>query len=170
MPKPKSISADPAGRPSIRPLRRRDHAQWLRLRRALWPDCSAAMHRFEMQTQSARSRNRGVLVLDCGAGRLGGFIEFSVRARVDGSLSPRVGYVEGWFVEASLRGAGWGRRLVAAAEAWTAARGLTELASDAELDNPAGIRAHHAVGFCETFRLVNFIKKVRAHRAVKSRA
>jgi aminoglycoside 6'-N-acetyltransferase I len=128
------------------------------------------MHGFEMRTQSARSRHRGVLVLDCGAGRLGGFIELSVRTRVDASYSPRVGYVEGWYVEPALRGAGWGRRLVAAAGAWSTARDLTELASDAELDNPAGIRAHHAVGFRETFRLVNFIKKVRARRAVKSRA
>jgi len=119
------------------------------------------MHRLEMRRQSARSRNRAVLVLDCGDGRLRGFIELSVRTRVDGSYSPRVGYVEGWYVEPDQRGAGWGRRLVAAGETWTAERGLTELASDAELENHASIRAHRAVGFRETFRLVGFLKRVR---------
>jgi aminoglycoside 6'-N-acetyltransferase I len=122
------------------------------------------MHRFEMSRLSTRSRLRGVLVLDCGAGRLGGFIELGVRARVDGSFSPRVAYVEGWYVDPDRRGAGWGRRLIAAAEAWAARRGLTELASDAELANPAGIRAHRALGFRETFRLVCFLKSVRRNQ------
>jgi aminoglycoside 6'-N-acetyltransferase I len=161
MPKPKSSSAESAAGPVIRPLQRRDHPQWLRLRRALWPDCSPAMHRFEMRQQSARSRHRGVLVLDCGDGRLGGFIELAVRTRVDGSFSPRIGYVEGWYVDSARRGSGWGRRLMRAAGDWAAARGLTELASDAELENPAGLRAHQAAGFRETFRLVHFIKRLR---------
>lgn len=144
----------------IRPLHRTDHPEWFRMRRTLWPDCSAAMHRLEMREQSARSRNRAVLVLDRGE-KLGGFIELSVRPRVDGSRSLRVGFVEGWYLDPDLRRRGWGRRLIAAAEAWTDARGLTELASDAELDNPDSIAAHRAVGFRETFRLVHFLKKVR---------
>lgn len=160
MPTPSSTSAEPR----LRPLRPADHAEWLRLRRALWPGVSAKMHRLEMREQGARSRRRGVLVLDRGRARLGGFIELSVRPRVDGSLSPRVGFVEGWYVEPDLRGQDWGRRLIEAAGAWTAARGLTELASDAELANPAGIAAHRAVGFRETFRLVHFLKTVRGAR------
>ena len=40
------------------------------------------------------------------------------------------------------------------------ARGLDELASDVELWNEAGIAAHHALGFRETFRVVQFIKRV----------
>lgn len=157
MPKPNSALAEPA----VRPLRPADHAEWLRLRRDLWPAVSAAMHRVEMREQSARRRDRAVLVLAAGAGRLAGFVELSVRPRVDGSLSPQVGFVEGWYVEPAFRGRGWGRRLVAAAEAWTAARGLTELASDAELANTGSIAAHRALGFRETFRLVHFLKKVR---------
>jgi aminoglycoside 6'-N-acetyltransferase I len=144
----------------IRPLRRPDHPEWLRLRRALWPDCAPAMHRLEMKEQSARSRLRAVLVLDRGD-RLGGFIELSVRPRVDGARSPRVGFVEGWYLDPDLRRQGWGRRLISAAEVWTAARGLTELASDAELSNAVGIAAHQAAGFRETFRLVHFLKPVK---------
>lgn len=145
---------------TLRPLRRTDHREWLRLRRALWPDCPAAMHRLEMQEQATRSRSRAVLVVDRGPG-LGGFIELSVRTRVDGSLSPRVAYVEGWYVDPDLRHRGWGRRLIRAAERWAAARGLTELASDAELARRSSQAAHRATGFRETFRLVHFVKKVR---------
>jgi aminoglycoside 6'-N-acetyltransferase I len=50
--------------------------------------------------------------------------------------------------------------LIAAAEKWTRERGLTEIASDAELENETSIRAHKALGFQETFRLVHFLKRV----------
>ncbi len=138
-----------------------DRPELVRMRVALWPDCSAAMHRYEMRAFAKRSRVRGILVLDRGDGRLGGFIELSVRPRVDGSMSARVGYVEGWWVDPDLRGDGWGRHMIRAAETWTAARGLTELASDAELANPDGIAAHRACGFRESFRVVQFLKKVK---------
>jgi len=153
----------PRSRPFVRPLRRNDHAEWLRMRRALWPDVSVALHRVEMREQSRRSRARAVLVIDRDGvdAKLGGFIELSVRSRVDGSLRARVGYVDGWFVDPDLRGRTWGRQLMRAAEAWTAARGPDELASDAEIDNPASLAAHAALGFRETFRLVHFLKKVR---------
>lgn len=116
-----------------------------------------------MREQSRRSRARAVLVIDRDGvdAKLGGFIELSVRSRVDGSLRARVGYVDGWFVDPDLRGRTWGRQLMRAAEAWTAARGPDELASDAEIDNPASLAAHAALGFRETFRLVHFLKKVR---------
>lgn len=148
--------------PFLRPYRPAvDRPELVRMRVALWPDCSAIMHRYEMRAFAKRSRVRGILVLDRGDGRLGGFIELSVRLRVDGSMSDRLGYVEGWYVDPDLRGTGWGRRMIRAAEAWTAARGLTELGSDAELANPDGIAAHRACGFRETFRLVLFLKPVR---------
>jgi aminoglycoside 6'-N-acetyltransferase I len=146
----------------LRPYRpAADRPELVRLRAALWPDCAAAMHRYEMRAFAKRSRRRGILVLDRGDRRLGGFIELSVRPRVDGSMSERLGYVEGWYVDPDLRGHHWGRKMIRAAEAWTAARGLTELGSDAELANKKGIAAHRASGFRETFRLVLFLKRVR---------
>ncbi len=148
--------------PFLRPYRPAgDRPELVRLRVALWPDCSAAMHRYEMRNFAKRSRVRGILVIDRGSGRLGGFIELSVRPRVDGSMSDRLGYVEGWYADPDLRGQGWGRKMIHAAEIWTAARGLTELGSDAELANQVGVAAHQACGFRETFRIVMFIKKVR---------
>ena len=150
----------------IRPLETHDHSDWLRLRRALWPDCSEAMHACEMKGYANSADTRAVFVLVREEGRLGGFVEVSVRDRVDGSMSPRVAYLEGWFVEPDLRGQGFGRSLVAAAERWGVERGLTEMASDAALDNTEGCRAHQALGFRETFRLVHFLKSLPAVTAL----
>ena len=128
------------------------------MRRALWPDVADDMHALEMAEQL--SGHHAVLVHD-GGERLSGFVELSVRSRVDGSRSERVGYVEGWWVEPEHRGRGVGRTLIEAAERWAREQGLTELASDAELDDEDAIRAHRALGFRETFRLVHFLKPVR---------
>src|SRR5262245_62170709 len=145
----------------IRPLEPHDQPEWLRLRRALWPDCPETMHVREMEEYASRGGARAVFVIPRDGGRLGGFVEVSIRDRVDGSLSARVAYVEGWFVEPDLRGKGFGRKLIEAAERWALARGLSEIASDAELDNAGSVRAHLALGFRETFRLVHFLKSIQ---------
>jgi aminoglycoside 6'-N-acetyltransferase I len=145
----------------IRPATSADRREWGRLRRALWPDCKGPRAALEMREQLSDPRNFGVLVMDCGDGRLAGFIELALRDGVDGAARETTAYVEGWFVEPELRRGGWGRRLVAAGERWARARGMRELASDAELWNRNAIKAHRAVGFRETFRVVQFLKRVR---------
>ena len=144
----------------IRLVEPADHDEWLRMRRALWPDVENSMHELEMPILTGEPAEQCVLVVDNGTDRLIGFIELSVRPRVDGSYSERVGYVEGWFVDEVYRDQGIGRRLMRSAETWASGQGLTELASDSELLNENGIRAHVALGFKETFRLVHFLKPV----------
>jgi aminoglycoside 6'-N-acetyltransferase I len=131
------------------------------MRRALWPDCRGPRAALEMREQMSDPRKFGVLVLDRGDGRLAGFIELALRDGVDGAAREVSAYVEGWFVEKDLRGQGWGRKLVAAGGRWAKARGMIELASDAELWNKGAIAAHKGVGFRETFRSVLFIKRLR---------
>ena len=137
-----------------------DCAGWLRMRYALWPECPEERHHLEMQGIAGSASENAVLVIDRGDGTLGGFIEVSVRATVDGAHSERTAYVEGWYVDPVLRGQGLGRQLMEAAEAWAVARGHTEIASDAEIDNLASIQAHKALGFSETFRVVQFLKRL----------
>ena len=132
------------------------------MRQALWPDCRGARATLEMREQLSDPKKIGVFVIDPGDGRHRGFIELALREGVDGAARETTAYVEGWFVEKSLRGAGWGRKLVAAAAKWARARGMAELASDAELWNRGAIAAHRAVGFRETFRVVQFLKRVRS--------
>lgn len=145
----------------ITQLQEGDRAEWLRMRRALWPDCPEEMHVFEVAQHESNSAETAVFIFRRNNGGLGGFVEVSIRDRVDGSMSERVGYVEGWFVDEDLRSTGIGRELIAAAERWTVERGLVEIASDAELENENSIRAHKALGFHETFRLVHFLKRCR---------
>ena len=145
----------------IRRLSREDWPEWRRMRAALWPDCRPEMHELEMAEQSAAS-DATVFVHQRPDGLLGGFIELSIRDRVDGSLSPQVGYIEGWYVHPDLRGRGIGRQLIERAAEWARQCGLKELASDAEVTNEQSIRAHQALGFRETFRLVHFLKPVQA--------
>ncbi len=148
--------------PRIRHATTADRPEWARLRQALWPDCKGARATLEMREQLSDPKKFGVLVIDAGSGRLRGFIELALRDGVDGATQETTAYVEGWYVEKPLRRAGWGRRLVAAAAKWARDRGMTELASDAELWNRAAIAAHRAVGFRETFRVVQFLKRVRS--------
>ncbi|MDX1420264.1 MAG: GNAT family N-acetyltransferase [Rubricoccaceae bacterium] len=146
---------------TIRPLRADDPADvaaWHRLRRALWPDCEEAIHAAEV-ARHLMAGDTTVLVAEDGDS-LVGFVELAVRERVEGSTEERVGYVEGWFVAEAHRGTGLGRALIEAAEDWTRARGLRELASDAELSNTGSIAAHQALGFRETFRVVQFLKRL----------
>jgi aminoglycoside 6'-N-acetyltransferase I len=145
----------------IRPAMTSDQREWARMRRALWPDCQGPRSVLEMREQLSDPKKFGVLVLDTGNGRLGGFVELALRDGVDGAARETTAFVEGWFVEEALRGAGWGRKLIKAAEKWARDRGMVELASDAELWNAVGIAAHRAVGFRETFRSVQFLKRVR---------
>jgi aminoglycoside 6'-N-acetyltransferase I len=137
-----------------------DREEWGRLRRALWPDCKGARAELEMREQLSEPKKFGVLVIDCGGGRLGGFAELALRDGVDGAARETTAFLEGWFVEAELRGKGWGRKLIVAAGRWAKARGMVELASDAELENAEAIAAHRALGFRETFRVVQFLRRV----------
>jgi aminoglycoside 6'-N-acetyltransferase I len=113
-----------------------------------------------MREQLSDPKRFGVLVIDLGAGRLAGFVELALREGVDGAARETTAYVEGWYVEEALRRKGWGRKLIAAASSWARARGMVELASDAELWNDGAIAAHAGVGFRETFRVVQFLKRL----------
>jgi aminoglycoside 6'-N-acetyltransferase I len=145
----------------IRPATKADYAEWARLRRTLWPDCKGPRAELEMREQMSDPKKFGVLVIDRGKGELAGFAEVALRDGVDGAAREVTAYLEGWFVEPAVRGTGWGRRLIAAAARWAKSRGMVELASDAELWNRNAIAAHRAVGFRETFRSVQFVKRVR---------
>ena len=147
---------------AVRQINGSDHSEWLRMRGALWPDCSEAMHSLEIKQYFDHADRTVVFVFEReGGGGLGGFLELTIRDRVDGSYSERVGYVEGWYVDPELRGLGIGRQLMASAEQWVISHGLTELASDTEIENEHSIDAHQALGFRETFRLVHFIKQLK---------
>ena len=138
-----------------------DQQQWLEMRRTLWPDCPKERHFLQIDLLL---RSGGIVLLAEGAdGRSLGFAEISIRRdHVEGTCSAPVPYLEGWYVDPSHRNRGVGRALIDAAEKWALEAGFTELASDAEIVNDKGIRAHLNLGFREVGRSVHFVRPLRS--------
>ena len=145
----------------IRPLSQGDRGEWARLRQALWPDDLAAhLQMVDRWLAGDPTDVVAVFGLDRQNGQLGGFVELNIRNYAEGSEATQVPYVEGWYVDPDLRGQGYGKQLMQAAERWAIAQGFGELASDTEIDNEHSIAAHWALGFEETDRIVCFLKKL----------
>ncbi len=133
-------------------------AGWAALRASLWTDVSDAVHRTEMAAIVDRPERYAAFLIDIG-GRTVAFAEASLRAEyVNGTSSSPVVFLEGLSVAPDVWRRGHARRLVDAVAEWGRGLGCRELASDAHVDNTAGILAHRAVGFEETERVVYFRK------------
>jgi aminoglycoside 6'-N-acetyltransferase I len=138
-----------------------DQPGWLDLRLALWTDGSADDHRGYMTLALAQPDRFLQLMLYDEKRVPIGFIEGSIRADyVNGTETSPVGFVEGVYVYEPWRRKGAARMLYAAVGDWARARGCSELASDALLENEESQRAHRALGFKETERVVYFVKKL----------
>jgi len=138
-----------------------DQPGWLDFRLALWPDATADDHRGYMAISLAQPERFLQLMMYDADHQPIGFIEGSIRTDyVNGTETSPVGFVEGVFVAPSWRRKGVARQLFAAIGDWAQARGCRELASDALLENEASQRAHRALGFKETERVVYFAKKL----------
>jgi aminoglycoside 6'-N-acetyltransferase I len=136
-----------------------NQAGWLQFRVALWPDASADEHRGYMAISLAQPERFLQLMMYDEKREPIGFIEGSIRSDyVNGTETSPVGFVEGVYVVPTMRRQGVARRLFEAIGDWARARGCRELASDALLENEASQRAHRALGFKETERVVYFSK------------
>jgi len=132
-----------------------DQAEWAALRLALWPH-----HTIEELREEIADMLKGDFA---GFGAFDGttpvgFAEVSQRAYGDGCDTAPVAWLEGIFVVQSHRRRGIGKLLLAAVEDWGRSRGLTELGSDAALDNLTSRLSHALWGFDETERAVMFRK------------
>ncbi|HEX4403597.1 MAG TPA: GNAT family N-acetyltransferase [Polyangia bacterium] len=141
------------------PLPKADDVEWLRLRVGLWPEQTRRELDRDRAIFAARSDRNVVFLARRADGRLGGFLEASLREYAEGCATSPVGFIEGWYVDADLRRAGVGRALVRAAEAWAKARGCVEMGSDTEAVNVRSQRAHAALGYGAT-RMVSFWKRL----------
>ncbi len=144
----------------IRRVEPRDKDEWLRMRRALWPECPLEKHLFEMAEYSSDEQRLATFVAIRAGGGLCGFLEASIRPFADACESRPVGYIEGWYVDADARLQGIGRELVRAAEAWAVTHGCTEMASDCAIGNEPSLQAHLALGYVEAQRLIHFKKSL----------
>lgn len=138
-----------------------DQPGWLDFRLALWPDADADDHRGYMAIALSQPERFLQLMAYDAQRQPVGFIEGSIRSDyVNGTESSPVGFVEGVYVAPAWRRRGVARQLFAAIGEWAKARGCRELASDALIDNDTSQRAHEALGFRETERVVYFTKRL----------
>lgn len=90
-----------------------------------------------------------------------GFAQASVRHDyVNGTSTSPVVFLEGIYVEPSFRRAGLARQLVAAVARWAGNLHLSELASDADINNEGSLAMHASLGFEEAERVVFFRRAV----------
>jgi aminoglycoside 6'-N-acetyltransferase I len=132
---------------------------WSGLRHQLWPHLSLEGHRAEIvDALSEPERLAAFLCLD-GKGRAVGLAEASIRSDyVNGCETSPVAFLEGIVVDPATRRQGVAALLIAAVGDWAQSKGLSELASDAELENTVSHAMHAALGFEETQRVVYFRK------------
>jgi aminoglycoside 6'-N-acetyltransferase I len=145
---------------SITPVTEADFEEWLAMGLELWPDHPEGELRAIFRELMASPKEED-FIGRTPDGNAVGFLNLSTRTDyVEGTETSPVGYIEGIFVKEHLRKSGVGRAMVSFAERWAAAKGYTELASDAELDNVDSHRFHASVGFREGGRIVAFVKDV----------
>jgi aminoglycoside 6'-N-acetyltransferase I len=151
---------------TVRLVEKRDGADWLRMRLALWPDCSAEHHAQELADYLSLAHSDGVvLVAERQDGKLCGFLETSIRSAAEGCWNGPIGYIEGLYVDPDMRRQGVGRSLVDAAERWAVSVGCCEMGSDAKLANQTSIDAHKSLGYGVVNRLVHFRKPLSLEAA-----
>jgi aminoglycoside 6'-N-acetyltransferase I len=136
-------------------------AGWLALRRRLYPEHDDTSLAAEMRAFCADPARHGQFLCLAPDGSAIGLVEVSLRRDfVNGTRSSPVAFLESIVVTPAWRRQGIATELVAAAESWGRARGCSEFASDALLDNAASHALHAALGFEATRRVVFFRKPI----------
>ncbi len=149
--------------PTLRDATPADIDGWLVLRLAMFPHHPVEFLRDELMALLDDPERRGAFLAVDANGTLLGFAEVALRADyVPGVRTSPVAFLEAIHVAPAARRRGIARALVTHAHAWGRARGCSEFASDALLDNDASHAMHRALGFVETRRVVFFRRDIDA--------
>jgi aminoglycoside 6'-N-acetyltransferase I len=132
-------------------------AAYCRLRNQLWPMGDEVCEREALEIMG--NSRWAVFVARLDDGVVVGFLEVSLRDYAEGAETSPVGYIEGVYICAEYRRQGIANALVQAGEQWVWARGCTEIASGALIDNTASIEMHQRIGYREVERQVHFLKR-----------
>lgn len=143
---------------SIRPLATVDAEAWIAQRHALWPEIPVEQLKAEVEAIADDPRQIALGAFD--GEKLIAFAELSIHPHAIGCGLGPVAYLEAWRVDDDYRRQGVGAALIAAGESWSRENGCRELASDTWIDNDASDRAHRALGFEETDRLIHYRKSL----------
>jgi aminoglycoside 6'-N-acetyltransferase I len=134
-------------------------AEWARLRRELWPRDSYDDHLQDAEALLARPHDTVAFLARGSLGSIAGFAEARLRRDyVNGCETTPVAFLEGIYVQPQWRRQGIARLLCERVEQWAKGLGVSELASDALLDNTGSQAMHTRLGFEETERVVYYRK------------
>ena len=123
------------------------------MRTALWPDSTAN----EVDEILSVPGSEGVvLVAERSEGGLRGFAELASRKFADGCLTSPIAYLEGIWIDPDSRRIGIASEIVREGMSWARSLGLSEVASDCDIDNEASRLFHVATGFVEVRRSICF--------------
>lgn len=125
------------------------------MRSDLYCSLSSEFHEEEME-KIFNSNEWHCQFVEDGNGQVIGFLELSSRNIVDGCLSSPVAYLEGVYLISAFRGKGLGREIINALLNWCKENGFSELAADTELTNVEAQGFFQAIGFQETYRIVEY--------------
>jgi aminoglycoside 6'-N-acetyltransferase I len=128
---------------------------------ALFPGTTDEDHAGDMTALLERD-DAAVFIAERPDGTVCGYVEAGSRSVADGCSTSPVGYIEAWYVDPDVRREGYGRALLAAAEAWAVERGYREMASDALLENDVSHEAHKRNGYEEVDRVITYRKTLPA--------
>ena len=141
----------------VRRYRDGDWSEWLRMAHALFHGTTDEDQARDMIALLKRD-DAAVFVAERPDGTVCGYVEAGSRSVADGCSTSPVGYIEAWYVDPDVRREGYGRALLAAAEAWAVEQGYREMASDALLDNDVSHEAHRRSGYEEVDRVITYRK------------
>ena len=137
------------------PINKDDFAKWREMRGDLYGSLSNEFHEEEMEG-ILNSNEWHCQFIEDRNGHAIGFLELSSRNIVDGCLSSPVAYLEGLYLNSEFRGKGLGREIINVLLNWCREKGFSELATDAELKNIKAQGFFQAMGFQETYRVVEY--------------
>jgi aminoglycoside 6'-N-acetyltransferase I len=143
---------------TIRCVTREDKAEWLRMRKGIWPEAPDEYLNFDMD--EILTNDKYYVIFACDGDKPIGLTEVQIKDYGEGCETSPIGYLEGWFVQEEYRGQAIVGIMTKVAEGWVREKGCTEMASDTWLDNESSIRAHVKMGYSEVERLVHFVKQL----------
>ena len=142
----------------LREMHDGDREVWADMYTALFPEEGRAACLVEIDRILASPKRCGfVAEID---GKAEGFAEMNIRDFANGCVSQPVPFLEGIWTSETARRQGVAAKLVACVIDRAREGGFTEIGSDVDQDNPAGLGFHGAMGFEETERVVYFRKKL----------
>ncbi len=143
----------------IKRLKEKNIALWVELRRALWPKFSRKKHSLECERLLNDKRQAAFGLFD--DDNLVGFIQVREREIGDGLNSSPIAWLEGIYLKQNYRQKGFGKKLLLKIEKWAKKRNLSELRSDAKMENKNSISAHKSWGFTQANKIVQFKKQLK---------